>query len=162
MDLVSGEERAIVVGPGEGETIRGPVGGPLSFKVRGAQTHGALTAFENVVPPGSGPPLHRHAEQDESWYVLEGRLRFKLDGEMSDAPAGTFVFVPRGAPHQFQNIGEGDARILVLFTPSGMEGFFDRLAELPAEEVGPQVFGDLGREAGMEVLGPPLAVSDPP
>ena len=34
--------RAVVVGPNEGATLEGPVGGPLTFKVRGAQTNGAL------------------------------------------------------------------------------------------------------------------------
>ncbi len=48
----------VIVGPSGGTTIEGPVGGPLKFKVRGAQTNGALTALENVIPPGQGPPLH--------------------------------------------------------------------------------------------------------
>jgi quercetin dioxygenase-like cupin family protein len=109
---------AVTVGPGEGATIQGPAGGPLTFKVRGAQTGGLLTAFENVVAPGDGPPLHTHANQDESSYVLDGRLRFRLGDERSDAPQGSFVFVPRGLAHCFQNVGESPARILVAFTPS--------------------------------------------
>lgn len=60
-------ESYVVLGEGEGTTIQGPVGGPLTVKVRGAQTGGALTAFENVVAPGEGPPLHRHAHEGESW-----------------------------------------------------------------------------------------------
>ena len=146
----------IVVGPGDGETIRGPVGGPLTFKARGDQTNGAVTVFENVVPPGEGPPLHTHAEEDESWYVIEGDLRFRLGDEVREAPQGSYVFVPRGTPHCFQNAGEGPARILVTFTPSGMESFFDRLAELPEDSVGPGTFRDIGSDVGMDVLGPPL------
>jgi hypothetical protein len=42
-----------------------------------------------------------------------------------------------------------------------MEAFFDRFAELPPGPVDPGVFAALGRDVGMEVLGPPLAVSDP-
>lgn len=151
----------VVVGPGEGPTIQGPAGGPLTFKVRGEQTGGVLTALENVIAPGDGPPLHTHANEDESWCVLEGRLRFKLGTELREAPQGSFVFVPRGVPHCFQNIGETPARILVEFTPSGMEEFFDRFAELPAGPVDPGVFARLGKDVGMTVLGPPLAVSDP-
>jgi quercetin dioxygenase-like cupin family protein len=146
---------AVVVRPGEGETIEGPAGGPLTFKVRGEQTNGALTVFENVIAPGDGPPLHVHANEDETWYVLEGDLRFRLGSEITSAPAGSFVFVPRGTPHCFQNIGSAPARILVLFTPSGMERFFDRFAQLPAFD--PSAFGTIGGEVGMEVLGPPLA-----
>lgn len=151
----------LVVGPGDGETIQGPAGGPLTFKARGEQTNGTLTVFENVIAPSDGPPLHVHVSQDESWYVLEGELRFKLDGELRGAPQGAFVFVPRGTAHCFQNVGEEPARIIVVFTPSGMEGFFDRFAELPAGPVDPDVFRRLGADVGMNVLGPPLAVSDP-
>ena len=79
---------AVVVRPGEGETIEGPAGGPLTFKVRGEQTNGALTVFENVIAPGDGPPLHVHANEDETWYVLEGDLRFRLGSEITSAPAG--------------------------------------------------------------------------
>jgi len=149
----------LVVGPREGATIRGPAGGPLTVKVRGEQTNGTLTVLENVVAPNDGPPLHVHANEDESWYVLEGDLRFMLGADIRSAPAGSFVFVPRGTPHCFQNVGEGPARILVLFTPAGMEGFFDRFASLPDGPVAPEVFRSIGREVGMEVVGPPLAAS---
>jgi quercetin dioxygenase-like cupin family protein len=126
--------RAVVVGPKHGTRIEGPVGGPLTFKVRGEQTSGALAALENVIPPGLGPPLHTHTNEDESWYVIEGELRFKLAGDVQCAPAGSFVFVPRGTPHFFQNIADAPARILVMFTPAGMERFFDRFAALSAPD----------------------------
>src|SRR3954469_5979382 len=146
----------LVVGPGGGPTIQGPAGGPLTFKVRGEQTAGALTALENVIAPGDGPPLHVHAAEDESWYVLEGELRFRLGDEEHRAPAGAFVFVPRGMPHAFHNDGDRPARILVLFTPSGMERFFDAFAALDPGAVAPEAFARIGREVGMEVVGPPL------
>lgn len=141
--------------------MQGPAGGPLTFKVRGEQTGGSLTAFENVIALGDGPPLHLHRHEDEAWYVIEGQLRFGLDDRLAIAPAGSFVFVPRGIRHCFQNIGEGPARILVLFTPSGMEGFFDRFAVLPEDANVPAAFRDIGREVGMDVVGPPLAQSHP-
>jgi quercetin dioxygenase-like cupin family protein len=142
------------VGPGEGETIEGPAGGPLTFKARGEQTGGTLTALENVIAPGDGPPLHTHAGEDEAWYVLAGTLRFRLGEAEAAAPAGTFVFVPRGTPHCFVNAGEDPARILVLFTPSGMERFFDRFAALSAFD--PAAFASIGADVGMAVTGPPL------
>jgi oxalate decarboxylase/phosphoglucose isomerase-like protein (cupin superfamily) len=65
------------------------------------------------------------------------------------------VFVPRGTPHCFKNTGHDPARILVVFTPAGMERFFDRFAaaEGPPD---PFLFERLGAEAGMDVVGPPL------
>ena len=141
------------VAPGEGNTIEGPAGGPLTFKARGEQTGGTLTAFENTIAPLDGPPLHTHANEDEAFYILEGHLRYLLDGELHDAPAGSFIFIPRGTPHCFQNIGDRPARILVLFTPSGMEHFFDRFA---AQDEGAEAFRTIGAPLGMDVVGPPL------
>src|SRR5437588_9726969 len=129
---------ALIVGPNAGATIEGPVGGPLTYKARGEQTNGTFTAYENVIPPRQGPPLHTHANEDEAWYVLEGEVRFKIDGELLAAPAGSFVFVPRGTPHCFQNVGDSPARILVMFTPAGMERFFDEFATLSAAD--PEAF----------------------
>jgi quercetin dioxygenase-like cupin family protein len=151
----------IAVRPGEGATVQGPAGGPLGFKVRGEQTDGRFTALVNVVAPGDGPPLHRHLAQDEAWWVVEGHLRFRLGDELEEAPAGTFVWVPRGTPHCFQNAGEDPARILVLFTPAGMEPFFDGVAALGAGPVAPSAFVELGAQVGMEVLGPPLGRAAP-
>ena len=150
---------ALIVGPNAGATIEGPVGGPLTFKARGEQTNGTFTALENVIPAGQGPPLHTHANEDEAWYVLEGDLRFKIGGELRAAPAGSFVFVPRSTPHCFQNVGEDPARILVMFTPAGMERFYDEVATLSAPD--PDAFEKIGDPLGMTVLGPPLAQSDP-
>jgi quercetin dioxygenase-like cupin family protein len=147
--------QAIAVGPGEGATVQGPVGGLLEFKVRGEQTDGRLTALENVIPPGQGPPVHVHAAEDESWYLIEGDLEFRLGEETRVAPEGSFVFVPRGVPHAFRNPGERPARILVMFSPSGMERFFDGFAALEAPD--PEAFGQIGSEVGMDVVGPPLA-----
>jgi quercetin dioxygenase-like cupin family protein len=156
-------ERAgpFAVRPGEGSTIQGPAGGLLTYMVRGEQTAGTLTVFENVIAPGDGPPLHVHGGEDESWYVIEGQLRFRLDEEMRSAPAGSFVFVPRGVRHCFHNAGGQPARVLVMFTPSGMERFFDRFAALPEGSDLPGAFASIGRDVGMEVVGPPLSRSHP-
>lgn len=91
--------------------------------------------------------------------MIEGELRFKLGGELKTALAGSFVFVPRGTPHCFQNVAGAPARILVMFTPAGMEHFFDRFAELSTPD--PEAFRSIGEPLGMDVVGPPLAQSDP-
>jgi quercetin dioxygenase-like cupin family protein len=141
--------------PGAGQTVMNPAGGPLTFKARSEQTGEALTAFESAAAPGEGPPLHRHPGQDEVIYVLEGRLRVRLEGTMYEAPAGSLVFIPKSVPHAWQNVGDDMARFLVVFTPAtaGMEEFFERSADLSAAEA----FGKFASDAGMEVLGPPLA-----
>jgi len=70
-----------------------------------------------------------------------------------------FVFVPRGRPHTFQSVVDEPARILIHFTPSGIERFFEGFAALEAP--GPGAFERVGAEVGMDVVGPPLAQSDP-
>ena len=155
--------RAIVMGPGEGQTVDNPSGGGLTYKARSGQTEGALTAWESTAAPGEGPPLHLHVSEDEFLYVLEGRLRFRLDESDYTEPAGAFVFIPKGVPHTWQNAGDDHARILFVFTPAspGMERFFERSAELPEDTRMADAFKTLASDAGMKVLGPPLAESDP-
>src|SRR5215207_3668178 len=94
------EERAgvIVMGPGGGQTVANPAGGRLTYKARSGQTAGALTAWESTAAPGEGPPLHLHVNEDEFMYVLEGRLLLRLADTDHTAPAGSFVFIPRGVP----------------------------------------------------------------
>jgi quercetin dioxygenase-like cupin family protein len=154
--------RALCVAAGEGTTMKNPLGGPLTIKAHGLQTGGAVTAFESTPAAGEGPPLHSHASEDEVIYVLAGRLRFKLDEEVHDAPAGSFVFIPRGVPHAWQNVSDQEGRLLVLFTPAaaGMEEFFERFGAVDRTQA-PEAFRELAGDAGMEVLGPPLAQSHP-
>jgi mannose-6-phosphate isomerase-like protein (cupin superfamily) len=152
---------AFVVLPGEGETIQGPVGGPATFKARAETTNGTFTALENVVPPLQGPPLHVHVREDEMYYVLEGRVRFKADDRIFDAPTGSFMFIPRGTPHCFQNVGSTAARLLVMFTPAGMERFFEGMAALPPGSPDPDTYRSVAHSAWMRVVGPPLGETDP-
>jgi quercetin dioxygenase-like cupin family protein len=146
-----------VVEAGDGLGLNIP-GGTLTFIARGTQTEGAATAWESTVEPGHGPPLHAHVREDEMLYVLHGQLRVRLEGTIREAPAGSFVFIPRGVPHSWQNVGDDQARFLVLFAPAapGMERFFERSATLgDAPQVG-EAFKRFASEAGMEVLGPGL------
>jgi quercetin dioxygenase-like cupin family protein len=144
---------------GDVAPIRNAVGGDIVFALRGEETNGGLTALESTVPPGEGPPLHTHAHEDECLIVLEGTFQFRLRDDVEAAPAGSLVFVPRGVPHTWQNAGTTPGRMLVLFTPSGMERFFDRFSTLGG--TGPAAFAEAAAGTGMEVVGPPLAQSHP-
>jgi mannose-6-phosphate isomerase-like protein (cupin superfamily) len=151
---------AFVVRPGEGQIVEGPVGGPVTIKARAENTAGSFTLVENIVGPMEGPPLHVHGREDEMWYILEGHFRFRADENIFDAPAGSFVFVPRGTHHCFQNIGKTQGRVLVMFTPAGMEKFFELHAEL-RKPVDPAAYRSIARECSMEVVGQTLDESNP-
>jgi quercetin dioxygenase-like cupin family protein len=161
-DATSDGPRGFIASPQRGVTLRNPAGGDLTFLARGEGTAGSVTVFESSAAPGEGPPLHLHANEDELLYVLEGRLRMELDGAIEEATAGSLVFIPRGLPHTWQNPGPDVMRFLIVFSPAatGMEQFFESAASLEDDVPIADVFGKLGRAAGMEVLGPPLAVRE--
>jgi quercetin dioxygenase-like cupin family protein/ketosteroid isomerase-like protein len=131
-------------------------GGAVTYWARSDETGGSVTALETAVAPGAGPPLHVHVNDDEFIYVLEGRLRVRLEDDVDDAPAGSFVFIPKGTPHTWRNAGDGIARFLLGFTPGapGMERFFERGAAAGAGLE--DRFARFARDAGMEVVGPRL------
>jgi quercetin dioxygenase-like cupin family protein len=142
---------ALVVGPGEGSRLFNPVGGQVTYKVRGEESGGRMTVFESVIAPGEGPPLHVHANEEETLYVLDGAFRFQLGEELRDAPRGALMFVPRGVPHCFQNTGEEPGTLLITFAPAGMEHFFELIGADPSK------FAEAAAQVGMEVVGPSLA-----
>ena len=139
-----------VVGPGDGEVVRNPVGGVVTFKAVGSDSGGRLTAFESEIAAGDGPPLHVHANEDEVLYVLDGQFRFQLGDDVHNAPPGALMYVPRGVPHCFHNAGDGAGRLLIFFTPAGMERFFGLTGG------DPEAFKAAAAQVGMEVVGPPL------
>lgn len=62
-------------------------------------------------------PLHIHHHDDEAWYVLSGRLGFRLGDDELTADAGTAVLARRGVPHTYRNAGESEAAYLLVMTP---------------------------------------------
>ena len=115
----------------------------INVILRGEQSGGEIAIMDNVVGAGFfGPPLHHH-EFDETFYVLEGELTFRLKDELFTRKQGELAFAPRGVPHTFANPGDADARTLIVCTPAGFERYFDRMA---------------AREAGIE---PPPEATEP-
>jgi quercetin dioxygenase-like cupin family protein len=153
------ETGAFAIRPDDREIVRNPVGGDLSFLIRKEQSNGALLAVETIAPPAEGPPLHTHTREEETIYVVSGQFRFQVGDEVSDAPAGSFAWVPRGAAHTWQNVGGDPGTLLVTFMPAGMEGFFERQSRL--QEFDAEEFHAAARAHGTDVVGPPLAVSHP-
>lgn len=116
-------------------------GSEIRFHLTGEHTGGQYTMFTEITPPGVGPPPHRHANQDEWFHVLEGRVAFLANGEWHETGPGASVFVPRGEAHSFKNVGEAPSKMLIHVAPSGFEHFFAEAAEEFARPGGP----DMGR-----------------
>ena len=153
---MAAEAGTVALAPGEGETLVNPVGGHVTFKARGRETNGALTVLETVVTPGDGPPLHVHVKDDEAVYVLEGEIDFRVGDELYHNRAGSFVFIPRGVPHTFQNVGSEDGRMLLMFTPSGIERLFELAAASGATSADDEGWASAARAAATELVGQPL------
>jgi quercetin dioxygenase-like cupin family protein len=111
-----------------GPAFWGP-GDRYTFLVTGEQTGGAYFVMEALVPPGGGPPPHIHRNEDETFYMVEGECTIIVGDKTVHARTGDFVNVPRGTVHCFSNNSSVTARMIVTFTPAGMEGFFEETLE---------------------------------
>lgn len=130
-NLESSIRQVVHLPAGEGPTVW--FGDAIyTFKASAATTGGTLTFTEASEPPGSGPPPHIHEATDEAFFLLSGQLEFLNGDDTFLANEGDFVFIPRGTRHRFQNVGIHVARLLFLFTPGGMEGFFTEIGQ-PAQ-----------------------------
>jgi quercetin dioxygenase-like cupin family protein len=152
---------SIVRADGEGERLRFLGGGLITMKATAAETAGAFLLFEDLMPQGKTTPLHTHANEDETLYVLAGGLTVHIDGVDHELGAGGVAVAPRGVPHAFL-VTSPTARVLTLLTPGSAEAFY-RGASVPAGEdddaAGPvdfdQVRASAMRNGGMQLLGPP-------
>jgi len=95
--------------------------------------HGGMGVFELSVPPNSQvPPPHSHTRNEECVYVLEGTLRYSVDGDARDLQPGDWMFSPRGSVHQFSNPHGAPARALIVNTPDIGEQYFRDVRDVVA------------------------------
>lgn len=118
-----------------------------------SETAGRFVLMEISAVGGGGPPRHRHNAEDETIYVLEGSLTVVLDDQPRLVRARECIVLPRGRDHTYR-VNSGEARLLVCFTPAGLEASYlegawhgDDLERLVA----------VAATYGIEVTGPPLA-----
>ena len=120
-----------------GPSFWGP-GDRYTFLVTGAQSDAAYFIMEAIVPPEGGPPPHIHHREQESFYVLEGVLDIKMGDKVVQATTGDFVHIPCGTVHGFRNSGSASARLLLIFSPGGLERFFEETLEQVEDRSAPQ------------------------
>jgi mannose-6-phosphate isomerase-like protein (cupin superfamily) len=137
-----------------GQGLRNLAFGERLIRIRGTETAGRFSLWEEPVPPGAGPPLHVHQREDEFFQVLAGEFRFRCGDVLSQGGPGTAAVLPRGIPHAFRNIGATPGLLLIGVTPGGFEQFFlDAAAEGAAD---PASAAAIGARYGLEFIGPPL------
>jgi quercetin dioxygenase-like cupin family protein len=101
----------------------GLAGDTYTILLTGKETAGRYCLIDMLVPPGGGPPPHRH-DFEEMFTVLEGEIEVTFRGAKSVVRAGETANIPANAPHQFRNSSARPARLLCLCAPAGQEEFF--------------------------------------
>lgn len=101
----------------------GLVGDTYTVTVSGENTDGRFCVIDMHIPPGGGPPPHRH-DFEESFIVLGGEIEATFRGRKSVVRAGDTIHIPANAPHQFHNSSALPVRLLCICSPAGQERFF--------------------------------------
>jgi len=151
----------------------GLVGDTYTVVLSGKDTNGRYCLIDMNIPPGGGPPPHRH-DFEESFTLLVGEIEATFRGEKSTVRAGETVSIPANAPHSFTNASKDIVRLLCLCAPAGQEEFFAQVgvpvatrttpppkldkdaqaaAMKKAEELAPEYRSELIKPGPMEVIG---------
>ena len=112
------------------------VGNVYTILVSGKQSAGRYALIDMFVPPGGGPPPHRHDFQ-EMFHVLEGSVEVMFRGDRFSAQAGETVSIPANAPHAFKNVASTPARLLCTVSPAGEDEFFLEIGDRVPTRTGP-------------------------
>lgn len=100
----------------------------LRFIATGEETNGKYFLSEANIPAGdSGPPIHTHSNEDESFFLKSGELKFNVDGIEIELNQGEFLNIEKGEKHTWKNDSDEDAELLITFTPAGIENMFMEL-----------------------------------
>jgi quercetin dioxygenase-like cupin family protein len=102
------------------------LGGLYEVKVSSDETNGAVTVMQFTIPEGMGPPPHVH-DGDETVTVVDGRARFRVDGDTVELGPGSVLHFPAGTQETFEPLGQ--VRLVVTYTPGGVDKFFAEAGE---------------------------------
>ena len=120
-------DNIITVNENQGQSLS-VVGDAYRIIISGKQTEGAYAVIDMLVPPGSGPGPHSHADISELFYVIDGEIEFKTEAGKYAAKKGSFVNIPKGGEvHCFKNTGNEVAHLLCTVMPAGLDAFFEEI-----------------------------------
>jgi mannose-6-phosphate isomerase-like protein (cupin superfamily) len=143
---------AKILGPSDGKAgFLGSIG--VRFMIDGPEAGERFSLVEHPMGPRAlAAPMHRHNNEDEYSYVIEGRMGALLGDEHVEAGPGDLVHKPRGQWHTFWNAGDEPARILEIISPAGFERFFAEMVDMGGmANADPEALGDLCRRYALEM-----------
>jgi quercetin dioxygenase-like cupin family protein len=103
---------------------------PVSSPADGAER---IMTVEATFLPGKAHDFHRHPNQEEVIYVLEGELEQWVEHERRMLGPGDAVVIPAAVVHASFNVGDRPAKILAVLSPCVGEAGYE-VEELAAEE----------------------------
>jgi mannose-6-phosphate isomerase-like protein (cupin superfamily) len=125
----------------------GVVGDTYTIVLSGDNTDGRYCLIDMHVPPGGGPPPHRH-DFEETFIILNGEIQATFRGEKRVVKAGETINIPANAPHQFRNSSSKAARMLCICSPAGQEEFFKKVGTpVATRTTAPPKLGKAAQEA---------------
>lgn len=102
----------------------------LTFLATSADTNGRYFLSETTVPVGdTGPPLHMHQNEDEGFYIVSGELTFIINNQEVKLKKGDYLNIEKGEEHTWRNDSQNETKMLIVFTPAGIENMFIELDE---------------------------------
>ena len=124
----------------------GLIGDTYTVLLSGKDTAGRYCLIDMHVPPGGGPPPHRH-DFEETFVVIEGEIHATFRGKEQVVGSGETIHIPSNAPHQFQNRSGRPARMLCICSPAGQEDFFMKLGtSVISRTTAPPKLGEAGQQ----------------
>jgi quercetin dioxygenase-like cupin family protein len=127
----------------------GIVGDTYTILISGEDTDGRYCLIDMHIPPGGGPPPHRH-DFEESFTILQGEIEFTFRGERKVVRAGETIHIPANAPHSFINASQHPVRLLCINAPAGLDEFFLAIGVPVASRTTPPPKPDKVAEAEMK------------
>ncbi len=122
--------------------------------------------IEATVAPGGGAPLHVHADLDDSFYLVAGRLAMRCGEQAFAVSPGDYVALPHGVPHTFRVVGDEPAVMLQVHADDSFLRFVRTVGRpalsrtlppdgLPASDM--DAAFEAAARTGQPVIGPPMS-----
>ena len=121
-------------------------GDTYTILLSGKDTDGRYCLIDMVIPPGGGPPMHRH-DFEESFTLLEGEIEATFRSETSVVKTGETINIPANAPHRFVNASDKVVRLLCICAPAGQEELFAQVGVSVATRITPPPKPDAAAQA---------------
>jgi quercetin dioxygenase-like cupin family protein len=132
--------------------------------VTGKETNGSYCIIELYATTKGSPPWHVHHNEDESFYIIDGKFTFFVGDKTYEATSGDYLLAPRDIPHTYTVDSPGHARLLMICSPAGFENAV-RDMSTPATSLVPpnpeeaelnfDKITDIAAQYGVEFISPP-------